>query len=408
MKRPSLKALVGASLFATATTLCSAAETPVLQLYLVTNDNVTLEEGPGPNSATVYSIGGSPTAPTLTQLKVIPTGGLALGNGQGSAGQQIATAQVGGKTCIFVSDGPSNDIAAIDSSNFQVVGNFQGSGFDDGSNTGIGLATNGKFLYATYGGSDGNIGVFQIQAGCRLGFLKDVFAAGLNALSNAVGSAANDHLLVLAFGDGSIMSFQIGRDGFIKSSDDEQNSTGYLKRRSAPHSVQITNDGHYAIFGDGTFKAPMEVEVSDISSGRLTKTVDYHFSPKAVAGSFDLELSPDNKLLYVSNFFTGQVTALNFDPATGVVSYGCSSKALKGFSSRLWTTVRATVTAGTSGTGTALFVAEDSPADPPPPSYVGVVRVHSNGETCRLTELPASPVQNGQSGSLQYLSAFGR
>jgi len=55
--------------------LCSANSVAAAR-YLVTNDDV-----PGANTATLYLVSGSPTNPTITQKKVVPTGGKGLGGG---------------------------------------------------------------------------------------------------------------------------------------------------------------------------------------------------------------------------------------------------------------------------------------------------------------------------------------
>ena len=142
-------------------------------------------------------------------------------------------------------------------------------------------------------------------------------------------------------GDGSIESFRI-RGSSLKSNHDLQTSTGFVTHNTGlgPGSVQITSGGHFAVFGDlvannqGQFT---EIEVSDISSGKLTPTVDYggahHSNGDLGTGisSNSAVLSSDEKHIYVSNVLSGQVTVFGFDPATGVVSPGCISNPLKGF-----------------------------------------------------------------------------
>ena len=63
------------------------------------------------------------------------------------------------------------------------------------------------------------------------------------------------------------------------------------------NSVDITSDGHYALFGDTS--TSFNVEISDISSGKLTKTTVY--KSMASISSSTVMLSPDESLLYVIN-----------------------------------------------------------------------------------------------------------
>src|SRR6202023_1939370 len=88
------------------------------------------------------------------------------------------------------------------------------------------------------------------------------------------GMAIHGNMLVATYGDGSIESFDIS-SGTPVSNGDKQNSTAYLKSQGAtyPNGVEITKDGRYAIFGDTSTSTI--VEVSDISSGKLSKTSVY-------------------------------------------------------------------------------------------------------------------------------------
>ena len=80
-------------------------------------------------------------------------------------------------------------------------------------------------------------------------------------------------MLVVAYADGSIESFNVS-NGLPVSNGDAQNSTGYINAGSNfPEGVDITSDGHWALFGDSSINTT--VEVSDISSGRLTATRQY-------------------------------------------------------------------------------------------------------------------------------------
>jgi hypothetical protein len=179
--------------------------------------------------------------------------------------------------------------------------------------------------------------------------VSDVAAAGLKG-GFPHGMAANGKILVLGYGDGSIESFNIS-GGAPVSNKDLQFSTGHVVDGVFPDGVDITKDGHYAIFGDAS-AGPSEVEVSDLSSGKLASTVKYGGPNgglgKGVAAN-NVWLSPDETLLYVSDNLSGQVTAAHFNKTTGKLHFGCISKPLRGYGSK-WIYSSAVATESTSGT----------------------------------------------------------
>jgi 6-phosphogluconolactonase (cycloisomerase 2 family) len=366
--------------------------------YVVTNDDVN-----GQNTVTFYFAGGTASAPKLTRFKTVKTGGTGLGGGYFGMVRQVLI-QDGNEECVFSADGGSGDVAGIVFQTQQVVGNYKGSSTDSGGKAGLGLATNpnGRYLYAGFAGSQ-TIATFTISSGCALTFVSDVAAAGLNG-GFPHGMAANGNVMVVAYGDGSVESFNIS-GGAPASNHDLQLSTGYLKDGEFPDGVDITKNGHYAIFGDASGDLS-EVEVSDLSSGKLATTVKYG-GPSGGLGNGvaanNIQLSPDETLLYISDNLSGQVTAAHFNKATGKLRFGCISKPLRGYANK-WTFTSAIATETTSGTGSALWVAEDSLGNSP--SSIGIVDVGSSGGKCTLTESTKSPAKDPKSLNLCWLNAF--
>jgi Lactonase, 7-bladed beta-propeller len=368
--------------------------------YVVTNDDLD-----GPNTASIYLAAGPAAAARLILVKTIPTGG----TGSGGDGAYFASVQqvlvaVNGEECIFVSDSQSSDIAGIRAQTLTVTGNFKGSSTDQGTPN-IGLETHGNYLYAAFGSSQ-TIATFTMGAGCTLSFVADVPAVGLGQRQGSVdGMVARGNLLVVAYGDGSIGSFSIS-GGVPVANGDEQLSTGYRNHGSTPGGVDITRDGHFALFGDAP--SSTEVEVSDLSSGKLAATVDY--GPGILgpgSGSNNILLGPEEGYVYVSNNYGGQVTAVRFDAATGVVSPfadgGCISPVLKNFNNP-WATTGALATAGPEDhRGVVLWVAEYGIGHP---SSIGIVRRTTNGGQCTLTESAASPASDAHTGFLVSLAAY--
>jgi 6-phosphogluconolactonase (cycloisomerase 2 family) len=201
---------------------------------------------------------------------------------------------------------------------------------------------------------------------------------------------AHGNILVASFQDGSIGSFNIST-GTPVANGDLQLSTGYLQDGSFPEGVDITADGHYALFG-GT-NSPELVEVSDISSGKLTPTVVYS-NVGSGSGSEAIWLSPDETLLYTSSFSSSQVTAAHFDKTTGAVASGCISGTLRGFDFEA-----GLATASNSGTGGALYVAE-------PDTNIGIVNITESGGTCTLKESPKSPISDSNTITVESVGVF--
>jgi hypothetical protein len=368
---------------------------PAPVTYVVTND-----DNVNHNTVSFYVPGGTQSSPELTYNNGVQTGGMGIGGGFfGSA--RVKTAADSSAQCLYASDAGSATIAGIVIQTQQVAGSFSGSATDAGDVNGIGLAVNGSYLYAGFTTSN-TIGTFAIQAGCQLSFLGDISVSGLNGGAVA-GMKLHGNMLIVTYADGSIESFNIS-NGIPIPNDDEQISSGGANVYF-PDDVDITQDGHFAIFGDSA--GPTTVEVSDISSGKLTTTMQYTVpgnGPNALGtgmNSGNVRLSPDETLLYIANSQGGTVTAAFFDKDTGRVYGGCMSPTLSGFYNP-WAYVGSIATRDTTGTGGVLYVAEWGP----PNSSIGILKVDSHGSTCTLTESAASPALDFLSVGLLSVEVF--
>jgi len=359
-----------------------------LASFVVTNDDVP---APFTSSATFYAVNADGSLGAKT---TVPTGGSGIGGGFFAAARAIVMPN-GADACVYVSDAGSGDIAGIDAMTHTVTGNFYGFSSDSGASNGIGLAANAQYLYATYSAST-TIGTFQVQAGCTLTFVSDIAAAGLNG-GTADGMAIHGNIMIVTYGDGSIESFDIS-GGVPVSNGDQQNSTG-AGDDHLPNSVVITQDGHYAIFGDSSTKT--NVEVSDISSGKLTPTVSYYLGTAWNSGS--VQLSPDEKFLFVANDSSGQITAAYFDHVTGKVYKGCTSDSLKGFYTK-FAYVGSVGFELSSGAGGKIYVPEFGGGGK---SFLGLLDLAGSGASCTLTESANSPVANpGNNSFMLSLAAY--
>jgi len=345
---------------------------------LLTNDDIT---GTHVNASTFFTIA---TDGTLSNPTLLNLGGHGTGGGF-FASNRVNILNSGASPCAYFSAGVSNNIAGVQILTQTVVGNFSASATDIGADNGIGMVMNNNYLYAAFSTS-GTIATFAVQSGCALQFLSDISPVGLNG-GVAKGMALYGNLMVVTYGDGSIESFDIS-GGVPVSNGDQQNSTGFTSD-DYPDGVDITADGHYAVFGDASSDAA--VEVSDISSGHLTQTVFYSL-PVSGFNSNNVRLSPDGTLLYITNNSSGQVTAAFFNASTGTVSGGCVSAQLNGFDDT-FSFLSSPVTQLPAGTGSVLYLAEFG-------SSIAIINVASSGGTCTLTEAASSPVSDPNSASL--------
>ena len=370
------------------------SKSPASTTYVITND-----DNVNHNTVSFYAAGGTETAPDLTYYNAIQTGGTGI-NGGFFGTARVKMVSDSSAQCVYAADAGSGTIAGIVIQTQEVAGRFSGSENDAGDVNGIGLAVNSSYVYAGFTTSN-TIGTFAIQAGCLLSFLGDIPVSGLNGGSVA-GMKVHGNILVVTYADGSIESFDVS-NGIPIPNGDEQNATGYAAAYF-PDDVDITRDGHFAIFGDSS--GPATVEVSDISAGKLTTTVQYTVPGLTATAlgrgvnSGNVRLSPDESLLYIANSQGGTVTAAFFDKATGRVYGGCISPTLSGFYNP-WGYAGAIATRDPTGTGGVLYVAEFGSN-----SSIAIVKVDSNGLTCTLTESSASPVLNYLSTGLLSIEVY--
>jgi 6-phosphogluconolactonase (cycloisomerase 2 family) len=354
--------------------------------YVITNDDVP---APFTSTATFYTVGtnGLLTLKTKVSLGV---GGIAGGY---FAANRVNVLDSGNAECAYVSQAATGEIEGIVVKSLKVGGRANGSKQDTGSSNGVGLAMNSQYLYASFTDFS-TIGTFQVEPGCKLTFVGDVNVLGLQG-GTIDGMVLHGNMMVTTYDDGSIESFNISA-GVPVSNADEQNSTGSRGGNTYPNGIDITQDGHYAIFGDTATSTI--VEVSDISSGKLTKTVVYHLG-NGISSS-NVMLSPDETLLYISNTQGDKITAAFFDSSTGTLSKGCASGNLKGYVTD-WSYLGALALEETTGTGGVIYVAEFGA-----PSSIGVIDVKSADGKCTLKESSKSPITDPNSTGLLSIGAF--
>jgi 6-phosphogluconolactonase (cycloisomerase 2 family) len=359
------------------------APSALAQDYLVTNDDSFT------NGVSFFTIG---SGGALTFVMNVPGPGLGIGGGLFGM-SRIAAVNSGNTQCIFASEAFTNDVFWIVPGSGIAGGSTPGSQSDDGSANGVGLAANAQYLYASFSSSN-TIATFQVQSACTLVFASDIAVGGLNG-GPIDGMAIHGNMLVASYADGSIESFNIA-SGTPVSNGDKQNSTASAGGESYPNGIDITQDGHFAIFGD-TSTADI-VEVSDISSGRLTPTVVYR--THAGINSSNVLLSPDETILYISNTQGDVVTAAFFNKNTGAITRGCTSPRVKQYVDS-WSYLGSMTLQQTTGNGGGVFVAEFGG-----PSWIASLNLSVNGTKCTLKEPATSPIEDVYSHGLLSIGRF--
>jgi 6-phosphogluconolactonase (cycloisomerase 2 family) len=354
--------------------------------YVVTNDDVPPRS---PTSISFYTVAANGQ---LTLKKQVLTGGIGIAGGFFGS-NRLSLLDSGNAECVYASQATSNNIVGVVMKTLKVGGSARGSDDDGGMSNGIGLAMNSKYLYASFTDSN-TIGTFQVQPGCKIKFIGDITVGGLQGgVIDAM--AIRGNMLITTYGDGSIESFNISA-GVPVSNGDEQNSTGSRGGNTYPSGIDITQDGHYVIFGDTA--SSTVIEVSNISSGKLTPTVVYRLG-NGISSS-NILLSPDETLLYISNTQGDKITAAFFDKSTGQLSKGCASGRLRGYVTD-WSYLGSLALAKTTGNGGTVYVAEFGA-----PSSIGEIKVTSAGGKCTLKESPKSPASDPNSPGLLSIGAF--
>jgi hypothetical protein len=351
--------------------------------YVVTNDD------PGVSFYTVAPNG------VLTLKQHVLTGLSSVGGFFGA--NRIQALDSGSQRCIYASTAAAGEIVGISVNTLTVGGSAGGSPTDSGASNGIGLAVNSRYLYASFADSN-TIGTFAVEEGCDLAFVNDVSVGGL-AGGMINGMAIHGNIMIATFTDGSMESFDISSGPPVPNGD-EKYSTAALTSQGAtyPNSIDITSDGHFAIFGDTS--SSMVVEVSDISSGKLRPTRVY--TSAASISSSNVILSPDESVLYVVNTQGASVSALLFDKKTGWLTWGCTSGPIRGQSSK-WSYLGGAGLIRKTGDGGGVYVAEFGA-----PSGIAMVTLESSSffGRCSLHENVQSPFADGISPGLLSIGTF--
>jgi len=262
----------------------------------------TNNDGTSGNSVSAYAVD---TNGTLGLIASYSTGGTGTGGGLYASNRIIVS-----NNFLFASNAGSNNVSAftIDSTtgDLSVVPGspFATGGYNNSGESGISLAAtpDGKYLYAGNTGSQ-DVTVFSIGSGGALTQIgSTVYVAGTMASMKV---SPDGRFLVLAFPDLSeVAVYSIASDGTLQA---VQNS---------PFSIGATATGvdmdcaSSHVFVGLAYSNSVEVYNIDSSTGALTLNSVSPAIP-SVSSAQVVQLSPDDKTLYVSNQGAHAVSAFS-------------------------------------------------------------------------------------------------
>jgi hypothetical protein len=384
------------------TLLCASSVSAVAatHYYVVGNNNVG-----GPNTVSVFQVSGTSLVPVTT----VSTGGSGTGGGYFAEARQ-SIAQDGSNICVFAGNAGSGDIAAMKvigtSPYLSIVGNYFSGDGDTATNDGLGITVTGGYLYANYTGGTTSpaIGVWKIGAGCTLTYVTHLLTGGLNGgIIDGLVATPNGKYLVAGYGDGSVGSYAIG-GGSISLIGQEIIAGNTVGAGAYAGSVAISSNGKWAIFSDFSPSNNTQLDVAAIgSNGALAPTTTYGGTGSLGAGvdSNGIQLSPDNRFIYVVDSYSGQETTVAFNATTGFVSYphACLTN-LKGYNVN-WLFASQPAVVATAGAGGGLYISEGFLTTN---SYIALLGINSS--TGCATEAPNSPFVDTAGGSLESITSY--
>ncbi|HLW87671.1 MAG TPA: hypothetical protein VKR57_04215 [Terriglobales bacterium] len=394
----NLRRLVAVNLGALLLAVSGSSAYAATHHYVVTND-----DNPSANSVSVFEV----TGPVLTHVTTVLTGGTALGGGYFAQVDQ-SIAQDASNTCVFAGDAASGDIAAMKvisaSPYLQVVSDYLSPDGDSGANIGLGIAISGGYLYANYTATP-SIGVWKIGTGCTLSFVTHLTGtSGINGGAiDGMTVTPNGNYLIVGYGDGSIGSYAIG-GGSISLIGQEIIAGNSVGGGAYAGSAIVSANGNWAIFGDFSGSNTTQLDVAAIgSNGVLAPTTTYGGTGSLGSGidSNGIQLSPDNRFIYVVDSLSGQETTVAFNATTGVISYphACLTN-LNGYNTN-WVFASQVAAVTTTGAGGGLYISEGFLTSD---SYIALLQV--NPTTGCATEVPGSPFPDTAWEGLESISAY--
>ncbi len=233
--------------FGLAATLLAFCPLSFAGFHVMTNDDNCSAAS---NTSTTYQLAENTGILSLT--KVTKTGG------RGTCGGYFSQGGVGlsqDDHCVFVFDGGSSDIASFQIPGMTKIGNYSNLAVNGAGGGSVVEASNKKFLYATYGGSE-NIGAWSVGTNCALTFIGSYQASvGPDQYDGLQVTPNSKALLVSATNHGAVEMFIINPTtgaltdkGFVSVNTFSDCATAGC----FPQSIDITEDSKVAVIGNAS------------------------------------------------------------------------------------------------------------------------------------------------------------
>jgi 6-phosphogluconolactonase (cycloisomerase 2 family) len=349
--------------------------------FVYTNNNVG-----GTNTVSAFSVASNGV---LTQIVGSPflTGGSGSGSGL-FASNRITTSMVG--NFLFVSNGGSNNISVFSinpatGSLTAVAGSPFPTGGAAGNGISLGVTPDNKFLFAANAGS-GNITVYSIAANGALAPIPgSPFPAGGQPDGIKV-SPDGAFLSVALFSNDAVAMLSIASNGTLTP---VPGSPFPATANGTVAGLDINCASNLLFGGEAGFGGTNVDVFSIASNGALTSVPGSPFNNPGVGSNSNVVLlSPDDRLLFVSNQESNTFTVFNV-AANGSLSLvpGSPFAGGGGHPSGI----------ATNAAGTFLYAANFDTRS------VSVLLIGSNGT---LTPVPGSPFGTGQPSGLLSVAAF--
>jgi len=379
---------ISALLFTVASLCCTSFA--ATEYVVVNNDYVFA------NSASVYKL--NATTGKLTLVTVLETGG--LGEPQNPAQNNFLDVEQAispDASCLFVLDPQSNDIASFSKTlNYAELGRYTNAAVNSNYNgSSLALTPNGKFLYATYSGSE-NLGAWTVNSDCSLTFIAAYVPSEGQGFFSSLRVSPNGAYLIVPYGNDAEL-FTINQNSGALTDMGFVSYTGLpgCSRFPGcdPAGIDFTKDSKVVVFGNlFTYPSAMTAEITP--TGLVNPRAWSLANPERIVGALYPFLSAS---AYAGSgpLYFGAIGTGNEKQYAGILTASFTEKPLS-----------ITLTAGTviqppdvsdcsiALTGDLMVIAQYY-------NQIAVFKTNADGSVT-----PLSTIIDGDAGSLFSLSLF--
>jgi hypothetical protein len=384
--RPSGKLIAAAAIIMAGVAAFAPAPDASNAHFAIVNNSDFYYPSYGYNFGTVLKLAGPKDNPSLNLAASLATGTMGQDINQGTPMVQVV--RHNSDICIFLADGVdssgANQISSFKYPNQTPVGTYTDSNVPSSALPSW-IAASGGYLFEGLVSSVADVASWSLGSGCTLTL----------AQTTSVKVGESD-VVVTPNGKAIIASGAVNADSYTIGPNGSLTENGPYVETGGQDGMDITADSEYVLFGSSGCLRSLEcysaIDVVGINAdGSLNPGSEKIFGGDGTLGrsqrAFYLHLSPDERFLYSTGWtedgkIQQEITfAFTESPLDVTYHAGCTTnlRASIGFAYSL-------ATAGTSGAGGALYIAESGEEGPG-----GVALLHINSTTGCTTEAPESP-----------------